>query len=661
MQILRGLSLARISTILVLSIIIFCILYVGLGLSPSSYGCFLQNIGAANHGLVAGHCQPMRSDEYWVLTPYFQISVRNDFGQLNLLSPYKENLHSFFALPTLDWGLIFRPQVWLFHVLPAAQAYSAYWLIMMLSFVGSLYKLLRLSGITPLIAVLGTLLMFFSQYIQLWWTMNAGVFAFIGWIGVALLANLNFFQRFIAVTISASVTMFALLYPPFLIAGGLAILIFCLAIRPANFVNGKFIVATLGGLGVALLMAIFYHWELIKVISDTVYPGSRRSVGGGFNVIQFLGHFFPYLTTFGSEGAPVFKKGTNSIEIAVMGSWLPIMMMVFIRWKLIGKIILQHRVAVCVISTGFMIMCLWIFTGVLNFLPSAFLFGFVPPQRMIYGVGLLILLSSIYFGNKVNLSLSFPRLVIFISIVLVSWILSSTIASFESLVHGSFFARLWRDSSDLIVIPTSLLGFYIYRKINKRREDSVILMILIICVSTSILTFGRFNPIQRTNIIFDKPVSSLISDLDILKSEPNNDFLAIEGRYGAALVGLGYPTLNHVLIYPQLNFFHNLYPNMDPEKFNSIFNRFAHIDIDGGTSKPYSQHADVINIPLVDVKGHRLRYGPPCNGKLPNDFDPKRYLDLNTDVKEAGVNPGEHYLTFGCSERRNYGSISLMR
>lgn len=661
---LPRLSRARtpVSAILGLSFVALCVLYVALGLSPSSYGCFLQSIGASNHGLIAGHCQPMRSDEYWVLTPYFQISVMNDFGQINLLSPYHEKLYSFFALPTLDWGLVFRPQVWLFHVMPPAQAYSAYWLIMMLSFVGSLYKLLRLAGLAPLLSILGALLVFFSQYIQLWWTMNAGIFAFIGWIGVALLANINLFQRFIAVAIAASVTMFALLYPPFLIAGGLAILIFCIAVRPVNFADWRFIAATLGGMGVALLLAGFYHWELIKLIGDTVYPGSRRSVGGGFSPIQFLGHFFPYLTTMGSEGSPVFTKGTNPIEIAVMGSWLPIMLAIFMKWRVIGRAASQHRFAMGTLMTGFVIMCLWMFTPSLNFLPSAFFFGFVPPQRMVYGIGLLILLSSIYFSSKLTLSLNSPRIVLFIVLVLLSWVLSSTIASFESsIVRGSFFSRLWDDISDLSVIPIFLVGFFIYRKIDNQHKETAVYLVLMVCVLTSILTFGRFNPIQRANVIFDKPVSPLIADLDAIESERNNGFFAIEGRYGAGLIGLGYPVLNHVLIYPQLDFFKKLYPNMDSDLFNSIFNRFAHIDIGSGIDSPYNQHADVINIPLRDVKGYRIRYGPPCEGNLPHDFNATRYLELNIDVKNAGADPREHYLKFGCAEKRNYGSISLIR
>lgn len=39
---------------------------------------------------------------------------------------------------------------------------------------------------------------------------------------------------------------------------------------------------------------------------------------------------------------------------------------------------------------------------------------------------------------------------------------------------------------------------------------------------------------------------------------------------------------------------------------------------------------------------------------LPPDFDPDTYLELNDDVKRAGVDPVEHYLVHGIKEKRKY-------
>lgn len=39
---------------------------------------------------------------------------------------------------------------------------------------------------------------------------------------------------------------------------------------------------------------------------------------------------------------------------------------------------------------------------------------------------------------------------------------------------------------------------------------------------------------------------------------------------------------------------------------------------------------------------------------LPKGFDAKRYYDLNPDVREAGVDPNDHYVEYGRSERRRW-------
>jgi SAM-dependent methyltransferase len=43
---------------------------------------------------------------------------------------------------------------------------------------------------------------------------------------------------------------------------------------------------------------------------------------------------------------------------------------------------------------------------------------------------------------------------------------------------------------------------------------------------------------------------------------------------------------------------------------------------------------------------------------LPSDFNPEVYLDLNPDVKCAGVDPRNHYLEFGASESRVYRHLA---
>jgi hypothetical protein len=40
--------------------------------------------------------------------------------------------------------------------------------------------------------------------------------------------------------------------------------------------------------------------------------------------------------------------------------------------------------------------------------------------------------------------------------------------------------------------------------------------------------------------------------------------------------------------------------------------------------------------------------------KIPDDFDPQGYLDLNPDLEEAGADPCKHYVSHGYVNGRRY-------
>lgn len=56
----------------------------------------------------------------------------------------------------------------------------------------------------------------------------------------------------------------------------------------------------------------------------------------------------------------------------------------------------------------------------------------------------------------------------------------------------------------------------------------------------------------------------------------------------------------------------------------------------------------------ADVKGNEDEQGEAQETALPIDFEPQRYLLLNPDVKNAGIDPAEHYLSCGIHENRQY-------
>ena len=66
---------------------------------------------------------------------------------------------------------------------------------------------------------------------------------------------------------------------------------------------------------------------------------------------------------------------------------------------------------------------------------------------------------------------------------------------------------------------------------------------------------------------------------------------------GAVLVGLGYRSIRHVTITPQVAFFQKVFPELPPDKLNLYFNRFAHIILNPALKEPVVLQGDAIEVP----------------------------------------------------------------
>src|SRR5918992_384607 len=205
------------SCALALLLLLSGVTYVANLWTPSSYALILDRLGVTNVELVLGVPRVIRSDEYHMVTPYFQIAVRNGFSRYNELSPYKEDLRAFFALPLLDWSLPFKPQLWAFFALDPAHAYSFYHWFLIAAFLAGYTILLRQLGVELAFGTLVSLLLFFSHFTQAWWTNNGPTFAFAPWPLAAFLIRCRWYVRLPAVAYASAVWLFSLLYPPFII------------------------------------------------------------------------------------------------------------------------------------------------------------------------------------------------------------------------------------------------------------------------------------------------------------------------------------------------------------------------------------------------------------------------------------------------------------
>jgi hypothetical protein len=116
-----------------------------------------------------------------------------------------------------------------------------------------------------------------------------------------------------------------------------------------------------------------------------------------------------------------------------------------------------------------------------------------------------------------------------------------------------------------------------------------------------IWAFYGYNPIQSASVIFDRETTLVTKALDTLISKDDQFILEVPGFPGATLNGWGYPSVSHVLLTPELNFWKDVFPDLSEKHRNHLFNRYAIIEVSRKVEKPALVSADSVRIPVDSV------------------------------------------------------------
>ena len=326
------------------------VFYVGHTLSPSSYALALDRIQVpdAERGLVIGVPRPIRSDEWFVLTPMIQSTVNNHLQRYNATSFYQEDLRSMYSMPIADWGLIFKPAFWLFPWVNAAYAYSFYWYTLMVLFIAGYALLARRTGLPPGESLLVASLLFLSPFTQRWWTVTGSVEAFFPWVILAATApSLPRGGRACLFYYAAVAWMLSFFYPPLIVSMAFLALFLVVGLRLLDFRWQELAaLATAGVLAVGTV--VFYLRDYLILASSTFYPGQRRSSGGGAPFDFFVSQFLPNAQSQSHESL----IGSNICEISMVGSFYLLAVAIFVDY---GKLLPLRRI---LLSLGLPLLCM---------------------------------------------------------------------------------------------------------------------------------------------------------------------------------------------------------------------------------------------------------------------------------------------------------------
>jgi len=568
-------------TVLMAVLVVGGLIYVTFAWSPSSYGRAFELFGLHHFDLVMGRSRPIRSDEWAVITPLTQATVNNHLGRFNLTSPYGEDLRSVYSMPIFDWGMVFKPDMWLYLVLNPAYAFSFHHYLIFAAFIlGYALLFTHILGLSTLSACLLSGILFFTGYVQYWWTTLGPTFAVFPWLLLVLDLQRSPLLKFPLFYWIATVWMLSLFYPPTTITLAFVGFLILLAFR-SNYLKGKTLLFTvLASVAAAITIAVYLQDYLAAAVT-TLYPGQRTiALGGEVRFEQWVSQFFPISQIHRHQ--PLLRN-TNICEISVVGTTYITAVLCCLNYAQWQQTSRQFKRAVIIFTTGLLATWAWILLPLPAWIVTPLLWNRVQPGRMLFASGLLLLILVAILAQGLGLRLTRLRVGILAAITIGFWIRYKLNRSIVE----------WLDIAIFVAIVLLLL---VPKFLSSKHFNTVVLGSALVF---GIAAFGSFNPIQSAWHIFNRPTTAITQRLD--QQQSASGILAVAGFPGATLNGWGYRSISHVLLVPQFAFFRHFFPTLPDAQFNELFNRYAHIQLTA-TGQPTLVAPDAVSLPIHAFK-----------------------------------------------------------
>ncbi len=557
--------------------------------TPSSYGTVLEAFGLEGVGLVSGTPRPIRSDESRIWTPMVQATVDSDFGQVNQTSLYGESLRTFYAMPLRDWGALFKPQFWPFFFLAPAVAYSFYFAVHTWLFVVGYYLMflrLRWSRSWSLSAAL---LLYFTPWVQLWWTSLGPLTALLPWMVLICLSDLRPLLRTLAVAyLTACWLLTGQFYPPFLAVACVAAGALVWDRRPDLRSDlGRWVSSALG-VGAGAAIAAAYLWEPLSIAVHSADHGARAIRGGLVSPLQWISQFQPMALYHGYE--PLVTD--NACGLSTAGSLLWVLLLCFVDWRGLTSRLRTKAEPAAVSRATLIVLGLltaWMLLPVPAIFGKPLLLHKIHPIRVLFASGLLWLGIALSWMPRLQFLWSWRRFALLTAIVVATWWPSSSLGSATAAPVESESTSFWtaelleRNHADLYILPIVLL-IQVGLRFGPRRLAASLAgggWLLASAALANLAGFSAFNPVQLAGPIFDRPESRQLAALRSIQESHPQGWLVLGGGeyYGSALNGYGFRSVNHTFIHPQPALFRQLYPELSAAEFHQAFERYGAVQL----------------------------------------------------------------------------------
>ncbi len=586
---------------------------------------------------ILGYARSIRTDEWATSTTYIlsQSKAENPFQYFSdVLRGTKTDMFSVSNSPVLDILMLGRPFQIGFLLFGNDMGLSFYWYIRLVAMLLGSYELcLILTKRNKKVSLCGMLVITFSAAVQWWYCMDTLIWGQIVIVLIDKFMNTDKKRNKYLCALGllvAGLSYVFVFYPAWQLSFGYLFLamVVWLLIKNIKYGSYKFtvhdvivIVVTL--LCIALLLGRWYMLskDTLAAEMNTDYPGERQEIGGGAlnNYSYFYNIFFPKY------------EFINPCEFASMLSFFPIPMILGLIYVLRNKKDLHFWIPMLVVA-GF--LSIWCVYGFPAWLANLTKMSMTTAGRASIPLGttciymLIYLMGNFEEGDKL-LNKKLTYWLAPIATLFIAYQAYSTIRYKDIFPYLDKFKMLVSSEIFLVAI------FGILNINNKKIKNYTIYGLIAIALITGLTV----NPVvSTTNIYYTKPVAIKMNE--IKSQEPDaiwvvNDY-DTEGNGGWHLndypVASGIKVLNSTAVYPNIELFETLLGEEKAKETRTIYNRYAHINLQIVNSQTDVElkHADNITLYLnyKDLSKVGIKYILSLEDLKEKEFDEVFYEEI---------------------------------
>ena len=599
---LRFLSLVKSNPFIYLSVSIFILLSLA-GISGSSMAAMDQIMTGKTPGVVLGHPQGIRSDEWLVDTQETLIQKVDGYPENNQKIGLGQNMSIIIDVPFKSFFGLLKPQNLFFFILPFANAFAAKWWFLSLALVLGFYMLFtQLYPNKKLIAAISSIILLFNPFTQWWYqsitllTIADGLWA--AYFFIRLFDNKISTRKIILFAVGLAYSALAFifcLYPPYQIAVAYAVLSVLVGFILNRYIGNKqkfskdipawtaFVSALVATIIITLIFYIT-HGQIISEVMHTAYPGMRDVLSGtpsiSANILQTLSAPILINLQFAAKAAHFYTNQSEASRIIPINlALMPVIGYFLIKkgwkkWKLGHYILLTTSV----IELLFLIR---MFTPLLNLPFKIMLLFEVPNERLAIGILLicvvqLFVLGAENFGKLSKVSTTLIALFAFGIFLDSSKIIADQSPGFISL--------------KIVVLLCLVVGVSVWLMLDKKLFVWGLALFMLLNFASSIY----INPLyDRTQAVSLEKITNIIRN-----RYSGNKYWIVIGSTILENIPLvaGQHSYSGVNVYPQLKQWHILDPKGN---YEYTYNRYAHVTF--STQNPnqltfFNPQGDTLNV-----------------------------------------------------------------